>query len=284
MLHRSHKTTLLAIMFCLGAITYIKDHTHILDNIQIHHELTIPDCNYPNHTVNIPTAHEQLKQELEQQEQLAWDLLRTNTKINKKECLEKQKKDYSHYKKIQIENQNYKRSHYPKLKEKTIHFVQDILQDFGLNSVNVQIVPYKGQGSPAAADDGTIFIDEQEFANFSVDACKFCIAHEIAHLQAQDESFYESICSLAKRKKTSQQKRKKALDTFRRFQEIRADMTALLQGGEKYARGAFDFFYKLQELDGGDNPGITHPKTSKRIEIAQNICSKMGWNVSSINA
>jgi len=37
--------------------------------------------------------------------------------------------------------------------------------------------------------------------------------------------------------------------------------------------------HKLQELDGGDNPGITHPKTSKRIEIAQNICSKMGWNV-----
>ncbi len=258
-----------------GSLFYVVNYTSLVD--------TIYSTNRDSHK-SYSTTYKYFQKKMNEHEQLTWDLLQTNTGVTKGKCFQKQKENYQTYKKSQKENWQYKRSRYPKLKQKTITIVENVLRDFDINPADIQIVPYKGKGSPAAADDSTIFIDEDEFAYFSPKACKFFIAHEISHLQAQDDSLYKSLYSLSQAKRTSQRKKKKALEAFRRFQETRADICALLNGGKKYAQGAFDFLYKLQELDGGDNPGITHPKTSIRLKNAHKLCTMMKWNVSTLQA
>ncbi len=262
------------IILTLGVLFYVVNYTPLVH---------ITSTNTDSHK-SYATTYEYFQEKMNEHEQLTWDIVQTDTRVTKDECFQKQKKDYPAYKKSLEKNWQYKRSHYPKLKQETITIVKDVLRDFDINPADIQIVPYKGKGSPAAADDSTIFIDEDECAHFSLEACKFVIAHEISHLQAQDESLYQSLYSLSQTKRTSKRKKKEALEAFRRFQETRADICALLHGGKKYAQGAFDFMYKLQELDGGDNPGITHPKTSIRLKNARKLCTMMGWNVPALQA
>lgn len=280
---RKNKIILSTALLLLLGIYRIKN-IHIPTNIvQTDNQMVLKPSKTENKSFSSTVGmYEQIKKEIKQQEQKAWDLLQTDTNLSKEECLVKHKKNYPLYKRLQKENQRSKCAQYPKLKEETVSFVQNIVHDLGMNPIDIPIIPYNGNGSPAAADDSSIFIDEKEFECYSPEACRFFIAHEISHLRVQDQSLYHAMRSLINRKKIPSKKKKNAINAFKRFQEIRADMNALLSVGEKYACGAFKFFNKLQELDGGDNPGITHPKTSKRREVAQGICSKMGWNIENI--
>lgn len=274
MIRISKKIILFAIVVLSVGIYGIK-YSHTSTNIQFANNAAIQ--NDLNSQISL-TAYEQIKQEMHKQEQEAWNLLQTDTCVSKEECLEKQKNDLAK-KSHQNKNRPHKRSRYPKLKEETIHFVENILHDFDVNLTDITIEPFRGGGTPAAADDDTIFIDEKEFARYSPKECTFIIAHEISHFKAQDESLFEAMEWLAHRKKISRQKRKKALNAFCCFQELRADMNALLSGGKKYACAALESLRKLQKLEDGRHRSPVHPKTSLRIETAQNICSKMGWNM-----
>lgn len=231
-------------------------------------------------------VYDYFQQLIHNEEQKAWYLIEHHSGITKKRCLKEICKEYKKYQKNLRKNWQKKRSQYPPLQHSTITMVQNILRDFDIDPTTIQIVPL-GElgGAPAAADDGTIFIDEIELSRYSPEAQKFCIAHEIAHLKAHDHSTIRCLCFLTNVQdappKTMKKKKaaiKAAVNTFKRFQEIRADTNALLQGGQDYVQGAFQVMQKLHELDGGDNLGITHPKTSERKEVLDEMCSMMGWS------
>lgn len=240
---------------------------------------------FDNHRVT-KHVYDYFQQLLLDEEQAAWQLIEKNTGITKKRCLKELCKEYKKYQKNLRKNWQKKRLQHPPLQQTTITLVHTILRDFDIDPATIQIVPLGGLGgAPAAADDGTIFVDEVELSRYSQDAQKFCIAHEIAHLKAHDHSTIRCLCFLttvdekpAKAMKKKKAAIKAAVNTFKRFQEIRADTNALLQGGQDYIRGAYEVMDILHSLDGGDNPGITHPKTSERKEVCDRLCSMMGWN------
>jgi hypothetical protein len=223
---------------------------------------------------------------IDREEQESWRLIEQNTGVTKSRCLKEICREYKRYQKSLRKNWQKKLVQYPPLTQATIALVQNTLKDFSIDPSTIQIIPLGGLGgAPAAADDGTIFVDETELSRYSPSAQKFCIAHEIAHLKAHDHSTIRCLCFLttveerpAKTMKKKKAAIKAAVNTFKRFQEIRADTNALLHGGQEYVQGAYEVMNTLHTLDGGDNLGITHPKTSERKEVLDKLCTMMGWN------
>lgn len=148
----------------------------------------------------------------------------------------------------------------------TISLIYEILMDFSIARQAISLVPFNGQGSPAAADDYTIYIDEENLATFSDEAQRFVIAHEIAHYIFKDHSLESALSNLVDYKNKVQ---KKCMHTFARSTEFRADIHAMLKG-EDYTKGAIIFFNELIERY-GDDPCATHPKPSDRLKIAQDM-------------
>jgi hypothetical protein len=148
----------------------------------------------------------------------------------------------------------------------TISLIHEILLDFTISCQAISLVPFNGQGSPAAADDYTIYIDEENLATFSYEAQRFVIAHEISHYTYKDHSLESALSNLVDYKNKVQ---KKCMHTFARSTEFRADIHAMLKG-EQYAKGAIIFFNELIERY-GDDACATHPRPSDRLKIAQDM-------------
>lgn len=258
---------LFIIISCGKVVQYATTHTSFAPLWPEQKEVSAEACSHFENKINEYETH-------------IWDLLKTDTHVTKDDCLLKHKKSYQQYQRQEQSNATSKEKRYPALRQETVECVQNIVREFDIDPATIKVVPFKGQGSPAAAEDNTIFIDEPEFCHYSPQACKFFIGHEIAHMKAHDASLYRAVETLIHAKpKVSNQKKKHALNAYSRFIETRADTNTLLAGGKEYAQGAFEFLYKLKELDGGDNPGITHPKTSDRIKNVEELCSLMKWEI-----
>jgi hypothetical protein len=140
------------------------------------------------------------------------------------------------------------------------------LIDFNINPTSIKLVPYDGHGSPAAADDYTMYIDEKNLKTFCPEAQRFVIAHEISHFLNKDNSLESAITNLID---TDNKVHNHCLDSFARSTEFRADMNAL-QKGPQYTQGAIAFFKELINRY-GDDDSPTHPRPSDRLKIAQDM-------------
>ncbi|MGE0009265.1 MAG: hypothetical protein AB7F19_01880 [Candidatus Babeliales bacterium] len=152
------------------------------------------------------------------------------------------------------------------LQQDTISLVQGILKDFNIQPNNIKIVPYNGKGSPAAADDYTMYIDEELLGTFSPQAQQFIIAHEISHYTHKDYTMESALLNLVDDKS---QKDKHCLNAFAQFTESRADIVAMLKD-KKYATAGIHFFNELIARYGNE-PCHSHPLSSDRLKIAQEI-------------
>lgn len=149
----------------------------------------------------------------------------------------------------------------------TITLVQEVITDLHMNMQEIALIAYDGQGSPAASDDYTLYIDEKELAKYPILAQRFVIAHELMHVLNRDNSFENALENLMDEHKTDAQR--KAFYTFAYTNELCADIGAMLNG-HLYTQGAMQFFMTLQELY-GDEETYTHPRPSLRLKFAERI-------------
>lgn len=157
-------------------------------------------------------------------------------------------------------------------KKEVTHAVSDELatmltqtaHDFGLNP-NEFSFDYMTDPSEAATDADTIFINEQLFKQLPKKACKFVIGHEMQHLKYNDSIgriVLEDMLQECKAPKTEA-----LLDSFIRFQETRADISAALKN-EEYAQSYCAFMdYVIKLGNTLENP--EYPTNQQRLRLAQ---------------
>jgi len=213
---------------------------------------------------------DQYSQKLTQKENVVWELITTHTGVTQEQCLK------NHQSHLQQETTMYKKSNKQQLKNakklspKTHQLVEVVLQDFNINPQSIDIIPFKGEGSPAAADDWTLFIDEQDLLSYPLEAQYFILGHELIHIQSQDHSIRCALHRLVPNK--NNKNIQSALDSLDHLQETRADTLAMLKG-DKYIQGSISFFEILEKREGRNFEIASHPKTSDRIMLAKNIYS-----------
>ncbi len=195
-----------------------------------------------------------------------WHELETNAGVTYKDC-----KDFLMEFEPELKSE-IEKSNRRKLKRSgtvspgTKALIQEILIDFEIVPESIMIIAYNGNGSPAAADDYSIYIDEQDLRTFCPDAQRFVIAHEIAHMKNKDHSFESALENLVDPKNKPQ---RRCLHSFARSSEFRADINAMLKGS-LYAKGGISFFQTLIDRY-GDDQSATHPRPSERLKIAQDM-------------
>ncbi len=175
---------------------------------------------------------------------------------------------YGHVLKNQLESNYGQRSQgLDPISDHTMQLIHEVLIDFGIDPNTIVIIPYRSKGSPAAADDYTLYIDEQDLVTLCPESQRFILAHEIAHFKSKDNGFESALENLMDEHKTEAQR--KAFYTFSHATEIRADINAMLQDIE-YTKGGITFLKLLIQYY-GDAASFTHPSPSVRLKIAQDI-------------
>lgn len=133
-----------------------------------------------------------------------------------------------------------------------------------LNSVAVLVTNNNGHGY---ADSNTIYLNPSKLqADCTPHAQQFVIAHEAKHVEAQDQNsglHYERLLGPAA-------SINKNLHQLYRFQEVRADIEALLLGPDM-CQGLFDFANRIEILTPNHPDSNTHPSMKKRLAIAEII-------------
>ena len=206
------------------------------------------------------------KNQVDQLTTSTWKELTANTGITRTRCLRFQNQNSRDYKtSISSSNKRKIRKH-GTVSLKTKALIHEILSDFKINNSSIAIIPYVGHGSPAAADDYTIFIDERDLASFPQPAQRFVIAHEIAHMKNKDHSLESALENLVNNKDKMHRRMKQKIA---RSSESRADVDAMLKG-PAYAEGGISFFETLLERY-GDKKSSTHPCNSERLKIARDM-------------
>lgn len=218
-----------------------------------------------NEFTSSPGLH-YFKNQVDQLTTSTWKELKANTGITRTRCLRFQNRNARDYKaSINSSNKRKIRKH-GTISLKTKALIHEILSDFKIDSSSIAIIPYVGHGSPAAADDYTIFIDERDLASFPQPAQRFVIAHEIAHMKNKDHSLESALENLVNTKDKIHRRMKQKIA---RSSESRADVDAMLKG-VAYARGGISFFETLLERY-GDKKSTTHPCNSERLKIARDM-------------
>jgi len=225
----------------------------------------------PAQSTAAPTvsARELFIAELQKEEKAVWNQLNSIGVTQERFASEKQRLR-SQYQRSDIPFSNMTVS------DKTKQYVRGILKECGVNANGITIVGYN-DGSPAAATERVIYVNEDAFWKLSPAARKFVVGHEIQHIVHGDNSTkYTLECMLNVNTEDMARKYRKpdghALLPFARFQERRADISAALKGQE-WAEGYLTF--AKEQLTKGDTPGVTHPKYSARVELAQRIVDHM---------
>lgn len=195
-----------------------------------------------------------------------WEQLEQDAAISLSKCKNYLQAIGTQYKESRIKAQIRKAKKNRTIEPKTKALIQEILIDFNIDPRTITLVSYDGHGSPASTDDFTLYVDEQDLARYSPEAQRFVIAHEISHIKNKDHSCETAIRSLMNHK---DQTHKQCLHSFAHSIEFRADINAMLKSS-KYAKGGIAFFHELIDRY-GDEDCPTHPQSSDRLKIAQEI-------------
>lgn len=218
---------------------------------------------------NAVSAQDLFSAEIKEEEKAVWSQLKT-IGVTPERFAEEKKRLHSQYLRSDIPFTT------KAVSAQTKQFVQGILKECGVNPNTITIVGYN-DGSPAAATERVIYVNEDAFWKLSQAARKFVVGHEIQHIVHGDNSarYTLEIMTNADTEALARKHRKPdghALLYYSRFKERRADITAALKGPE-WAEGYLTF--AKEQLKKGDTPGVTHPKYSDRVELAQRIVSHM---------
>jgi hypothetical protein len=170
-----------------------------------------------------------------------------------------------------------------KVSQETYNFVCPILQEFGLDPLNIKIISDDTLEGDACVSLESLTINEPLFNQNSEKVRRFIIGHEIQHIINEDfltcvtikrllpevyrnTLFDDSKCCI----KSSCDKDHPYLQLCR-FQEERADALAALKNKE-YAEGFYYFAYgHLKERRDNADLGMTHPSPRDRFAMAENI-------------
>jgi predicted metal-dependent hydrolase len=156
------------------------------------------------------------------------------------------------------------------ISKKTKLFIKQVAKEFGLDIRRIKILGYD-EFSPAAATQRILYVNETRLLNLSESAQRFVLGHEMQHILHSDtfERYILATLCNAQIEQTEQNKAHPILQCLR-FHERRADIkTALHNEGMADAYVAF----AKEQLQFGDTPGITHPKNSDRLQLAERIAS-----------
>ncbi len=153
--------------------------------------------------------------------------------------------------------------------------IRSVLKDFDVDPKTI-IITACNDNTSARTDHNIIFVNEKIFNELSPKAKKFVIGHELQHMKNQDFLMREVLNERIKDRPIDGKSVDEAINVYARFKEERADIQAALKNKE-YAQGYVE--YAQQKLLVGDNPGITHPKNSKRIQMAEDIFHQWKNNI-----
>lgn len=201
---------------------------------------------------------------LHNQENQIWDHIHSTTHISKQECLrlkEQWSDKYSCYEKDLHEAEKASK----RLSTKTRKIVTAIIKDFGLRPQDIPLVSWNVD-SYAAATDSALLINEELFAPLPLYVQKFLIGHELQHLIYKDTSTRYILDECYKF--SDLLPKNHPIPKLIRFQEIRADIQSALKGDE-YLQGYRLFVEMIAQQ--GENEGLTHPKHSVRLAMANKL-------------
>ncbi len=153
----------------------------------------------------------------------------------------------------------------------TCTLIRSVLKDFDIDPSKISITSWDDH-SCAGVNNNIIFVNEKRFNELSYRAKKFVIGHELQHMKHQDFFMSDVLQEVLKRHTVDCAAQNEPLNVYCRFKEERADIQTALKNKE-YAQGYVEFVQ--QKLLAGDNPGITHPKHSKRLQIARDIVAQL---------
>lgn len=213
-------------------------------------------------TLHHNDIQQQLTQTLKAQEMALWQDITQETGIDKATC-DKRAREYQTY--FGKENRAASKATTEMLSSDVAHFVKGIIQECGLDKLEIHLLPDQMKTSPAAADTNLLYITESLFNDLSDNEKKFVIAHELGHIINQDVAHQSALDTLAKERGLS----KKILSAVNRFREERADLFAITQG-EDYRKGAIEFAHNYHTKY-GIQTADTHPKFIQRLSAAQTI-------------
>jgi hypothetical protein len=204
---------------------------------------------------------------LNKQERQIWDHIYSTTNINKQEC--QRLKEQRRYEYNGFEEQLHKEeTSTTPLSYKTRKIVTKIIQDFGLRSHEISLLSWNVD-SYAAATDSALLINEKLFAPLPLCVKKFLIGHELQHLIYKDTST-RYILDESYQSSDTLPKNHPIMKLFR-FQEIRADIQSAVKSAE-YKEG-YRMFIEILAQE-GENEGITHPKHSVRLSMANKLITQ----------
>lgn len=199
---------------------------------------------------------------LEEQEKNIWKQL-TSLGCDYKTCMAKKNE-------LALSKNIYTTASRQTVSLKTIDLINQVLDDFALDKGLITIKPWDN-GSPAAATNNTLFINDKALKKFKKSTQKFIIGHELQHIIYEDYLIKWAQECVTKDKKIEQSSIAPLLDSYSRFTEERADIQTALKNST-YAQGFVDFMTILMHQEGDDyNPGTSHPKNSTRLQMASTI-------------
>ena len=209
-----------------------------------------------------PATYAYYTQDLQELEQEAWDALE-QAGVSKDTCMQKKEAIYALY--LQdLENIKNNYGCEGIVSTATCELVQSIADDFGIDTSDMELVPWDLE-SAAAATDKVFFINEKMLNQHCPQAKRFIIGHEMQHVIHQDHSTQFTLRTIAQEQTVSAD----AFNALSRFFETRADTLAALKNDD-YAFGSIECMQKnLEAL--GENEGLSHPKTSSRLQRGKQI-------------
>lgn len=155
-----------------------------------------------------------------------------------------------------------------KISKKTVALIHDVLKFFNLDPQKIAIVDYQDP-SPAATSNSTIYICEPLFNKLSEASQRFVIGHEIHHMMHGDSILCSCFHDLLDDNDPNLSSKNHPFNEHSRFREFRADIETAIASPE-YAQGYIEFMKETIKLS-GHNPGITHPKHTERLALAEKI-------------
>ncbi|HEX2978088.1 MAG TPA: M48 family metalloprotease [Candidatus Babeliales bacterium] len=156
-----------------------------------------------------------------------------------------------------------------KLPKAILELIHKTMVDCKINPQSVTIA-ITDEDSHAMATDSILYINTKLFNALSHEAQQFVLAHEFAHMHFKDNSTTYTINDAMEKNNIAHKNTVNfPRNIYGRFKEIRADIHAALTAPE-YAHAYITFMNETIRAS-GENRGISHPKNSERLALAQEI-------------
>lgn len=264
-------------IFSLLILFLVSIHYYLRENITI----TDISCNQEENQditpAKQPQDHTEVYAQLKQEEDAIWQELAT-LGLSREHFEQEHKQLYPMYLEA---GGNFASGDVTK---QTKLFIQDVLKQIAIDPSNIEIYNFS-YNMPAASTDRHLYVNESIFNGLAKTSKTFIIAHEVQHILHKDHSTRFIIGHLLGTR-TQTLANEGAINhpllKLVRFQEKRADIEAALCNKDLCLM-FYDFAQEQLQLI-GDTTGLTHPKTSERLKIAQNLATHMNISQSNLSA